>query len=134
MVSITWWPTVPFTAPLTSVKFITQVPGTLGEVQEVVQNTEPAALEPLTEGYEARKHVSEYGGVEQRWLVDHSEAAEERAKESAAKQRDREHEKEKREFCELLARKFSCRENAKKAVSAFKEGLTASVLTASRVV
>jgi transposase len=115
------------------VKFITRVPGTLGEAQEVIQNTDPAVLEPLTEGYEAQEHVSEYGDARQRWLVVRSEAAEVRAKESATKQRDREHEEEKREFRELLAREFSCREDAKKALSAFKKDLTASVLAESRV-
>jgi transposase len=115
------------------VKFITRVPGTLSEAKEIVRETDPAALEPLTEGYEAREHISEYGGVEQRWLVVHSEAAEARAKESAVNRRDREHKEEKRKFRELLAREFSCREDAKKALSAFEEDLTASVLTESRV-
>jgi transposase len=115
------------------VKFITRVPGTLGEAQEVVQNTDPAALEPLAEGYEAREHISEYGEARQRWLVVRSEAAEARAKESAAKQRDREHKEEKRGFRKILAREFSCREDTKKALSAFEEDLTASALVGSRV-
>ncbi|MFB6232280.1 MAG: IS1634 family transposase [Salinibacter sp.] len=115
------------------VKFITRVPLAISEAEEVVQETDPAALEPLTEGYEAREHISEYGGVRQRWLVVHSEAAEARAKESAANRRDREHKEEKREFRELLAREFSCREDAKKALSAFEEDLTASTLAEGRV-
>ena len=99
------------------VKFITRVPSTLSEAEQAIQQTDPADLEPLTEGYRTRTHASEYGGVEQRWLVIHSEAAKARAKENAANQCDREHKEEKRAFRELLVRKFSCREDAKKALS-----------------
>jgi transposase len=115
------------------IKFITRVPGTLSEAEEVVQNTDPAVLEPLTEGYKAREHISEYGGAEQRWLVVHSEAAEARAKESAAKQRDRERKEEKREFRELLAREFSYREDAEKALKGFESELKASEFASKQV-
>jgi transposase len=115
------------------VKFITRVPLVISQAQEVVQNTDPAALEPLTEGYETREHVSEYGNARQRWLVVYSEAAEARAKESAANRRDREHKEEKREFRGLLPREFSCREDVEKALSALERGINGSVLTERQV-
>lgn len=37
-------------------------------------------MEPLKEAYRAEECRSEYGGVEQRWLLVYSEEAEERAR------------------------------------------------------
>ena len=108
------------------VKFITRVPGTLSEAKQAIQAADPADLKPLAEGYRAGEHVSEYGDVKQRWLVVWSEAASERAIESATRRRDREHKAEKRRLRELEMREVSCREDAEKALSAFEEGLTGS--------
>ena len=107
-------------------KFVTRVPGTLNEAQQAIQDTNLADLKPLSDGYRAREKISEYGGVPQRWLIVYSEAAADRATESAAKRRDREHEAEKSAFRELEMREFSCREDAEKALSAFEEDLTGS--------
>jgi len=107
-------------------KFVTRVPGTLSEAQQAIWNTDPADLKPLSDGYRAREKISEYGDVRQRWLIIYSEAAADRATESAANRRDREHEAEKRDLRELEMRAFSCREDAEKALSGFEERLTGS--------
>lgn len=115
-------------------KFITRVPGTLSEAQKAIQDTDLADLKPLSDGYRAREKISEYGDVKQRWLIVHSEAAADRATESAANQRDREHEAEKIAFRKLEMREFSCREDAEKALSAFEEDPTGSEWAEKRVV
>ncbi len=79
-------------------KFVTRVPGTLNEARQAIQNTDLADLKPLSDGYRAREKISEYGDVKQRWLIVYSEAAADRASESAANRRDREHEAEKRDL------------------------------------
>jgi len=107
-------------------KFVTRVPGTLSEAQQAIRSTDVADLKPLSDGYRAREKISEYGDVRQRWLIVHSEAAADRATESAENQRDNEHEAEKRELRELEMREFSCKEDAEKALSAFEEDLTGS--------
>jgi len=140
MASTTWWPTVLFTAPGTSRISTRQrqssparVPGTLDEALQAIQNTDLADLKPLSDGYRAREKISEYGDVKQRWLIIYSDAAADRASESAANRRDREHEGEKRDLHELGMREFSCREDAEKALSAFEEGLTGSVWAEKQV-
>jgi transposase len=61
-------------------RFITRVPKTIKEAQAVLAAAEPEAFVPLTDGYHSdgyhsQTHHSDYGGVRQRWIVIHSEAA-----------------------------------------------------------
>ena len=116
-----------------SVKFITRVPETVGVAQQVIQETDPTRLKQLAEGYRAGEHRSEYGGVEQRWLVVHSDEASERAKKQVQKKVAREHQAEVKAFSELIWREFACREDAKKALEAFETDLKASTLSEKRV-
>ena len=90
-------------------------------------------MDPLKEGYRAEECRSEYGGVEQRWLVVHSEEAEERARESVADQVRKEHEKEEKAFSELEDREFACREDAEQTLEEFEAGLKASEFTEKQV-
>lgn len=115
------------------VKFITRVPETVGVAQQVIQDTDPMELEQLAEGYRARQHRSEYGGVKQRWLVVHSDEASERAEKQVQKKVGREHQAEAKAFSELTWREFSCREDAEKALEAFEGDLRASTLSEKRV-
>lgn len=54
-------------------KWITRVPETLSETKNVIQYAGP--LEELEAGYAGKEFVSEYGGVQQRWLLVYSEQA-----------------------------------------------------------
>jgi transposase len=116
-----------------SIKFVTRVPETVGVAQQVIQETDPMGLRQLAEGYRAGEHRSEYGDVKQRWLVVHSEAAEERATKQVRKKVAREHQAEAKAFFELTWREFACREDAQKALEAFETDLKASVLSEQRV-
>ena len=114
-------------------KFITRVPGTIEEAKQAVEEADLKAMKPLTDGYRATALHSEYGDVRQRWLLVWSEEAEQRAIDQAANQLEREHAEEKKAFRKLKEQEFACREDAKKALSAFEEDLTASVLAEGRV-
>lgn len=114
-------------------KFITRVPGTIEEAKQAAQEADLEAMTSLADGYRATALHSEYGDVRQRWLLVWSEEAEQRAVDQAPKQLEREHTEEKKAFRELKEQKFACREDAEKALDAFEEDLTASVLTEGRV-
>ena len=114
-------------------KFITRVPGTIEEAKQAVQEADLEAMKFLTDGYRATVLHSKYGDVRQRWLLVWSEEAEQRAIDQAAKQLQREHAEEKKAFRKLKEQEFACREDAEKALSAFEEDLTASVLSEERV-
>jgi transposase len=90
-------------------------------------------MDPLTEGYKAALHHSEYGGVRQRWLIVYSEAAEARAQRRGAQAVQREHEAEQKALRGLEEREFACRADAMQALEAFETDLTASVLTKCQV-
>ncbi|WP_251951886.1 IS1634 family transposase [Salinibacter ruber] len=115
------------------VKFVTRVPETIGEAKTRIQEAEIESMEPLKEGYRAEECRSEYGGVEQRWLIVYSEEAEERARESARKKVEKEHEEEAKAFSKLTGREFACREDAEQALEEFESGLQASEFTEKQV-
>jgi len=115
------------------VKFVTRVPKTISEAKTRIQEAEIESMEPLKEGYRGEECRSEYGGVEQRWLVVYSEKAEERARESVREKAQKEHEEEAKAFSELTEREFACREDAEKALQEFESDLEASEFTERQV-
>jgi transposase len=115
------------------IKFLTRVPETIEEAERAVSEVDLEAMKPLSDGYHGKALCSTYGDARQRWLLVWSEEAEQRAIERAAKQTQREHAEEKRAFRKLKEEEFACREDAEKALRAFEEDLTASVLSEERV-
>ena len=115
------------------VKFVTRVPKTIGEAKKRIWEAEIESMEPLKEGYYAEECRSEYGDVEQRWLVVHSEEADERARESVREKVQKEHEEEAKAFSKLTRREFACREDAEQALEEFESGLKASKFTEKQV-
>ena len=73
------------------------------------------------------------GDTEQRWLVVHSEKAEERARGSIHEKIQREHEEEAKAFSKLTEQTFVCREDAGQALEEFESGLEASEFTEKQV-
>jgi len=57
----------------TSLKWITRVPATLREAQEVLAQAQPATMASLREGYRYAVVSSSYGDVAQRWVLIYSE-------------------------------------------------------------
>jgi transposase len=115
------------------VKFVTRVPETIGEAKTRIQEAEIESMELLKEGYRAEECRSEYGGVEQRWLVVHSEEAEERARESIREKVQKQHEEETKAFSKLTDRTFACRVDAEQALEEFESDLEASEFTEKQV-
>jgi len=115
------------------VKFVTRVPETISEAKTRIQEAEIESMDSLTEGYRGEECRSEYGGVEQRWLLVYSEEAEERARENVEDQVQKAHEEEAKAFSELKDREFACREDAEQALEEFEADLKASEFTEKRV-
>ena len=115
------------------VKFVTRVPETISEAKTRIQEAEIESMEPLKEGYRAEECRSEYGDVEQRWLIVYSEEAEERARESAREKVEKEHEEDAKAFSKLTGREFACREDAEQTLEEFESDLEASEFTEKQV-
>lgn len=111
-------------AALGGLRWLCRVPKALAEAKRVLARTPPEAFSEseLHEGYRLARTKSDYGGVEQRWVVVHSEELEQAARERLERslvRRERELEVELKRG--LLARKasFACRADAQEAVESF---------------
>ena len=112
----------------TRIKWITRVPATLNEAQAVLAQADPQTMVPLGERYRAQAFVSTYGGVEQRWLLVHSEPRQSQAQRTVAKQLGKQGDAEVRAFKQLCGITFACEADASQALAHFQQGLQATVL------
>ncbi|MGH3148150.1 MAG: IS1634 family transposase [Rubrobacter sp.] len=111
-------------ASLGGLRWLCRVPKTLAEAKRALAQTPQEAFveSELHQGYRIARTSSDYGGVEQRWLVVESEELEQAARRRlqrslARRERELDAELERR----LLARRvsFACRRDAEEAVEAF---------------
>jgi transposase len=111
-------------ASLGSLRWLCRVPRTLGEARRVLEETPREAFlqSALHEGYRFARTRSDYGGVEQRWLVVHSEELEQAARERLERrlrQRERELNGELRRLLVGRKKTFACQADALEAAEAF---------------
>jgi transposase len=100
-----------------------RVPATLTEAKSLLETTDLKTLRPLSEGYRYLSVTSSYGGIKQRWLVIHSQAAQTRTKKRVAKQLLKMTEQERKAFEKLCRRAFACEQDAKAALEGFQHEL-----------
>jgi len=106
-------------ANLKALGFITRVPNTLKVVSQVIgQALEMATWQPYDATTRYQRLELCHFGMEQRWLVVHSEAAALRAEGSVGKAQKREHETIRKQLFHLQAKRFKTPELAREALSA----------------
>jgi transposase len=117
----------------TRMQWLTRVPATLSEAQAVLAQADPQTMAPLTEGY--RYHVvrSRYGGVEQRWVLIHSEPRQLQAQRTVDKQLLKHSAQEVKAFQHLCRTVFACAADAQQALAAFAQSLQATFVAQSTV-
>jgi transposase len=111
----------------TRTKWITRVPATLREAQAVLAQADPQTMAPLTEGYRYQVVPSTYGGVEQRWMLIYSEPRQSQAQRTVDKQLRQHSEQEVKAWKKLCGTPFACEADAQQALSAFEQGLQATL-------
>ncbi len=99
-------------------KWISRVPETLKECQQAVSG-KYENWENITPGHKFVRVKSEYGGVEQRWLVIFSEERYTREIVTLKKNYLKKSEAEYREFLKLSRVEFDCQKDAEKAAEGF---------------
>lgn len=99
-------------------RFVTRVPATLSQVKRIVAQAEPEQMEPMAHDarYRSSWHTSSYGGVEQRWLLVHSQPAQQRARATLARQVERESERASKALKRLGRKRFACEQDARAAL------------------
>jgi transposase len=117
----------------TQMKWITRVPATLREAQAALAQADPQAMVALQEGYCAHEWPSTYGGVEQRWVLIHSEPRRAQVQRSVDQQLRRQSDQEMKALKRLCGVTFACEADARQALATFAQDLQATVLGASTV-
>jgi transposase len=115
-------------------KWIMRVPATVAEAKLLVETTAFDMLQPLMEGYHYKKIESDYAGIRQRWLVIHSQSAKARAKKTVARQALTLSDMERKAFEKLTRQDFACKQDAERALEAFKQELKVLTVHDTQVV
>lgn len=98
-------------------KWLTRVPETITEAQTALQSVATEEMCQLTNGYAIHPTTSPYGGVRQRWLVVHSEPAEQRELKQLNKRVARAATKARKALKILTSQEFGCKKDARQAVA-----------------
>ena len=117
----------------TRTKWITRVPATLSEAQAVLAQAHPQTMTPLTEGYRYRVVPSSYGGVEQRWVLIHSEPRQPQAQRTVDKQWRKQSTDEVNAFKTLCRTAFACEADARQALARFAHDVQTTFLSDSTI-
>jgi transposase len=115
----------------TRTKWITRVPATLRDAQTVLAQADPQTMAPLTEAYRYQVVPSTYGGVEQRWVLIHSEPRQLQAQRTVDKQLLKHSTQEVKTFKKLCRTAFACEADAQQALVTFAQGLQATFVAQS---
>src|SRR5271157_3290831 len=106
-----------------AVHWLTRVPETLKQAKELVEKSQKSAMEALEEGYWGQEVPSEYGGIQQRWLVVNSEAAAEREERGLERRQAKEIETAGIQWRKLMQQSFNCQADAEQALALFNQKL-----------
>src|SRR4030095_11954661 len=117
----------------TSLKWITRVPATLTEAQEVLAQAQPATMASLREGYRYAVVASSYGGVAQRWVLIYSEQRQPQAQRTVDKQWRKQSDQEVKAFRTLCRTAFACEADAQQALARFARDVQTTFLSESTV-
>ncbi len=96
-------------------KWLTRVPSNLSEAKQMLQCDD--LLEELEPGYIGKEFTSEYGGIQQRWLLVHSEQAYLRGEKTLKKQIQKEKDQATRKLNQQSRINFDCEKDAREALS-----------------
>src|SRR5919204_154239 len=117
----------------TRLKWITRVPATLREAQTVLAQADPQTMAPLTEGYRYHVVPSSYGGVEQRWVLIHSEPRQPQAQRTVDKQWLKQSTDDVKAFRTLCRTAFACEADARQALARFAHDVQTAFLSESTI-
>jgi transposase len=101
--------------------WVMRVPETLAQAKKLVQETRADEMVELEPGYWGKEIVCEYAGIQQRWLVMFSQAAQVRELKTLEKAQAKELEQAQKEWRKLEGQRFNCQADAEKALKQFNQ-------------
>jgi len=110
---------------LSHLRWLCRVPATIKEARTLLQEVpeENFTTKSAPEGYRLAEVRSDYGGIEQRWVVVESHERDKAQKERFEKKLDELDERFERRMRELRHRRFNCEADARKALDTFGKKL-----------
>lgn len=99
--------------------WVMRVPETLAQAKQLVKETPFDEMVELELGYWGKEVTREYAGIEQRWLVVFSQAAQARELKTLVKTQAKELEKTQKAWRKLEGQRFNCQADAEKALEQF---------------
>ena len=102
--------------------WVSRVPETIKEAKELVEcSSEKITWEERGNGYKMAGYISNYGGIEQRWILVYSKQAYEREKKTLEKKLSKQEEGLKNALWHLNNEKFNCEMDAKNSLKALRK-------------
>ena len=101
--------------------FITRVPQKLKEAKTLIQNASSLTFEPICDGYQGVWHNSNYGDVEQKWLLVRSEQATKREHHTLNSRMLKQAEASRKSFKKLCQQAFSCSTDTLAAIEQWQD-------------
>jgi len=101
--------------------WVVRVPETLAQAKKLVKETPAEEMVELEPGYSGKEVPCEYAGIQQRWLVVFSQAAQGRELKTLEKAQAKELEKAQKEWRKLEGQRFNCLADAEKALAQFNQ-------------
>jgi len=106
-----------------SLKWLCRVPSSLKDVKELYQQADLECFTKIDEKYSYLPLCSNYGGVNQRWLLVYSKELAKTNKKTIEKQITKEVAVQEKALKKLMSQSFSCNQDAKQALATFEKQL-----------
>ncbi len=101
---------------LANVHWLSRVPETITKAQKLLEGLDEEEFAATSlEGYKLHEVGSDYGGIQQRWIVVRSEKGYERDNKSLEKRIEKARESAQKALAKLKAQEFNCEQDAKEA-------------------
>jgi len=102
--------------------WICRVPGTLHAAKELLEGIKPTDLNELElEGYSSACYTIDYGGIDQHWVVYHSQSAEKRETQTLQRRLDKEAALAQQSLKKLKRQSYHCKEDAQAAARQWQQ-------------
>ncbi len=116
-------------------KWVTRVPLTLAQAKQVlVEVSEDELVDSCLKGYSIAERTSNYGGVEQRWLIVKSLARQQSDQKQLQKKILKSQQQSLKQLQKLSAQEFSCEPDARMAAMQFSSQLKYHTLEAVEII
>lgn len=126
--------TAPNLAQMATLKWLSRVPLTLKQTKQLIsQLTDSDLVESEIPGYRWSEHKSNYGGIEQRWLVVESDIRRQSDLRGLEKKIQKAEKKAQQQLRQLGQQKFACQTDAMAAADRLSRQLKYHKLTAIRL-